>query len=320
MPGSTARVNSSAAVKLTAIICSTACSLKFVYAMLDSMPALLTRMSTGPISDSTRSISALRSAAIATSAGIAAARTPSAATASRVASSSVSERAASATLTPRCASAFAMWTPIPREAPVTRAVAPLISFMTDASFAAVSGRARREPLLVTLLRVPDCDGILRSSCPLQSVGAHELAQRLPAVVLRSPVEVTAGSRRVHEHRDAQRLQPAGLHGQRRHAGEDSRCEVDGPVVDGNTVPAELAGQIGDAQLARPGQVEDTRSAAPQDRAHQCRRNVIVVDELKRNAVIGKHRLDQRDMCETETNQSGKPPLEANVGELLEQRR
>src|SRR5919197_255380 len=124
MPGSTSRERINALVRLRSRTPSISCSVSLGNSRCGSPPALLISTSTGPSSRSTVSMTARRSAADVTSAVIARTRPPREPRSRAVASSSAWLRATSATRAPRSVSAAAMWGPMPREPPVTIAVAP----------------------------------------------------------------------------------------------------------------------------------------------------------------------------------------------------
>src|SRR4051794_23097127 len=117
MPGNTAPAKYIAPKKLTFMICSASSTARRFTSSPGLMPALLTRMSTRPISVITCSANDRSD----TSPTIATAPLPHRATTSLRRSA---RRATATTFAPRAASASAVTAPMPEEAPVTTATAP----------------------------------------------------------------------------------------------------------------------------------------------------------------------------------------------------
>src|SRR6266404_4830805 len=149
-----------------------------------AMPALLTRMDSGPAPDSAASKAAFTSAASETSQRIATALPPAARMASAVARACSSWISRTATRAPCLANSWQMAWPMPEPPPVTMAVLPLRSNMRRAPVASVQiGDGLR-----TLGQHGDGDAVAAAAGNLVADApadvAHRFQMRAPDVALR----------------------------------------------------------------------------------------------------------------------------------------
>ena len=109
---------------------------------------------------------------------------------------------------------------------------------------------------------------------------------------RFPAQLLARPRVAHQHRHAEGVQPLGLRRHERQRGA-GRGELDRGARHRDAQPAELAREVGGAQLARAGEVVDARLARAPHRRDQRRGDVVVVHELEPRPRVGQDRHGAR---------------------------
>ena len=83
------------------------------------------------------------------------------------------------------------------------------------------------------------------------------------------------------------------------------------------VPAQRVGEVADRQLARTRQVVDARLAVPEDRRRQRRGDVVLVDELERDAGIGQDGPQLRDPAQRPAQRPGDPLAQGQQRDQVE---